>query len=130
LAEDSVIKFVIKGNLTKTKSYLKKNSKSSIADIMRSCGKQGVDALRNATPVRTGLVASSWSYSVTVKNELYTISWNNSDLEDGFPVAVMIQYGYGTGTGGYVEGQDYINPAIKPIFKDISNKVRKAVTSR
>jgi len=125
-----VIKFVIKGNLTKTKAYLKKNSKSSIADIMHSCGKQGVDALRNATPVRTGLVASSWSYSVTVKNELYTISWNNSDLEDGFPVAVMIQYGYGTGTGGYVEGQDYINPAIKPIFKDISNKVRKAVTSR
>lgn len=125
-----MIKFVIKGNLTRTKAYLKKNSKSRIADIMHSCGKQGVDALRNATPVRTGLVASSWSYSVTVKNELYTISWNNSDLEDGFPVAVMIQYGYGTGTGGYVEGQDYINPAIKPIFKDISNKVRKAVTSR
>lgn len=124
-----MIKFVVHGTLPKTRALLKRSAKLDIPAIMHTCGQRGVDALRNATPVRTGLVASSWFYTVTAKNNRYTISWNNSDLEDGFPVAIMLQYGYGTGTGGYVQGEDYINPAIKPIFKDISNKVRKAVIS-
>jgi hypothetical protein len=125
-----MIKFVLKGSLVKTRTFLKRNTSLGIDKIMHSCGQRGVDALRNATPVRTGLVASSWYYTVEVKNDKYTISWNNTDIEGGFPVAVMIQYGYGTGTGGYVEGQDYINPALRPVFKDISDKVWKAVTSR
>lgn len=124
-----MIKFVVKGDLTKTKTFLRRAAKVDIPALLHSCGQQGVDALRRATPVKTGLVAESWSYSVFSKGGKHSITWNNSDIENGFPVAIMIQYGHGTGTGGYVEGFDYINPAIRPIFKKIQAKVWKGVTS-
>jgi hypothetical protein len=75
------------------------------------------------------LASSQWSYKIEQTGSSLTISWSNNDVENGFPVAVMLQYGYATGTGGYVAGRDYINPAMKPIFDAIENQVWKAVTS-
>lgn len=119
------------GSTAKTEAFLKAMQKlpTTIFSVMHSCGKRGVSALSIATPVETGLAAHSWGYRVGQKDGHYFIIWTNSDIEGGFPVAIMLQYGYGTGTGGYVQGQDYINPAIKPIFDQIRDEVWKVVTS-
>lgn len=97
--------------------------------ILNSYGEEGVSALSSATPLKSGLAATSWGFEVSENKGVYTLVWTNADVESGFPVAIMIQYGYATGTGGYVQGEDYINPAIKPIFDAITDKVWKAVTS-
>lgn len=102
-------------------------------DIRRAVepyAQRGVQALAAATPKDSGLAADSWSYKIEVSNNRVTITWLNDDTEDGFPVAIMLQYGHGTRTGGYVQGRDYINPAMKPIFDQISEAVRKEVASR
>jgi hypothetical protein len=90
---------------------------------------EGVRALESATPVESGLAARSWGYEIKVTRTGCFINWTNSDIENGYPVAVMIQYGHGTGTGGYVHGIDYINPAMRPIFDRLADKAWKAVTS-
>src|SRR5258706_107221 len=117
------------GSFQVTEEFLKKMSKMDILQIMDSCGADGVTALAAATPHDTGLAAFSWNYDVHYSNGSYSISWTNIDIENDFPVAIMLQYGYGTGTGGYVQGRDYINPAMRPIFDRIADKVWKAVTS-
>lgn len=117
------------GSFRRTESFLTKLSKIDILQILRGYGLEGVNALAHATPVDSGLAAQCWGYEVSASNEVYTITWTNSDVENGFPVVIMLQYGYGTGTGGYVQGRDFINPAIQKVFDDISNKVWKAVTS-
>lgn len=119
------------GSFSKTDSYLRKLLKidSIIMSALNSAGKEGVGALSSSTPIQTGLAAHSWNYEVTRSGDVYTLTWTNGDVENGFPVAIMLQYGYSTGTGGYVQGRDYINPALKPIFDQILNKVWKAVTS-
>jgi len=104
-------------------------SKLQIRGILEKYGAAGVDALSAATPIKTGLAASSWSYEVTNSGRGWTISWNNTDIENGYPVAVMIQYGHGTGTGGYVQGIDYINPALRPVFQQMADEVWKVVKS-
>jgi len=124
-----VIFVKVLGSFDKTNAFLNSMAKLDIAGVMDSCGREGVTALEAATPLDSGLAARSWFYEVTISDGLYTIAWSNSDVESGFPVAVMLQYGYATGTGGYVQGRDYINPAIKPIFDQIADKVWKAVTS-
>lgn len=92
--------------------------------------KQGVDALASVTPVESGATAASWSYEIQIRGGSASIFWTNSHLDPaGTPIAVMLQYGHGTGTGGYVQGRDYINPAIRPIFDQIANAVWKEVTS-
>lgn len=123
------ITYTVTGSFNSVESFLKHVSKLRIADILDSCGQQGVSALQQATPVSSGLAALSWTYEVGYGAGLYTITWLNTDIENGFPVAIMLQYGYGTGTGGYVQGRDYINPAMKPVFDTIADKVWKAVTS-
>jgi len=90
---------------------------------------EGVSALASATPMESGLAANSWGVEIVNSKDSLTITWTNSDVENGFPVAIMLQYGHGTGTGGYVRGVDYINPAIRPIFDRIANEVWKVVTS-
>lgn len=119
----------LSGSFDKTMKFLRNLQKLDISRILDSCGKQGVAALASATPLDSGRAASSWYYEVARGKTNCTIAWFNNDLEDGFPVAIMLQYGYGTGTGGYVYGIDYINPAIRPVFDQISDKVWKAVTS-
>jgi hypothetical protein len=124
-----MISFNVNGDFKTTLSKLKQFSKLNVLEIMASYGEEGVAALSSATPTDTGLAAGAWSYDVHVRNGTYTIAWTNTDVEHDFPVVIMLQYGYGTGSGGYVQGRDYINPAIKPVFDQIADKVWKAVTS-
>jgi len=123
------IEFSSSGSFSKTESFLKAMQKLNIAAILDKTGREGVIALSNATPKDSGRAASSWGYRVEKKGDVYTIWWTNSDIENGFPVALMIQFGHGTGTGGYVSGYDYINPAIRPVMDRIAEEVWKAVTS-
>jgi hypothetical protein len=92
-------------------------------------GREGVAALANATPVDSGLTASSWTYEIEQGSGSVSITWLNTNTVSGVNVAIILQYGHGTGTGGYVQGQDYINPVIKPLFDRIAEDVWKAVTS-
>lgn len=103
--------------------------KLDISKLVQPYAQQGADALAAATPIDSGLAASSWGYEIHDSGSRVTITWTNDDIENGFPVAIMLQYGYSTGTGGYVQGRDYINPAIQPIFDRIADGVWKVVTS-
>lgn len=125
----SMISYQLTGSYDKIEASLKKMSNLNIMGILHAGGQAGLHALASATPVDTGLDAHSWGYEVSNSRGVYTISWTNFDIENGFPVAIMLQYGHGTGTGGYVQGRDYINPAMKPIFDAIADNVWKAVTS-
>jgi hypothetical protein len=124
-----LISFKITGSTHRTEAALQKMARLNIPSILHKYGQQGVAALQLHTPVDTGLAENSWGYLVEQEAGMCRIVWTNSDVESGFPVAIMLQYGYGTGTGGYVQGRDYINPAMKPIFDQIANEVWKAVTS-
>jgi hypothetical protein len=124
----SMITFSSKGDFDKTTRFLKRMTDGSIYKSLSRYGAQGVTALAGATPVDSNLAANSWGYEVTHDGGGWSLIWTNSDIENGFPVAIMIQLGHGTGTGGYVAGRDYINPAIRPIFDQIADAVWKEVT--
>lgn len=123
------ISFEVSGSYKQLETFLTNATKVDIVGVMHSCGQEGVQALSSHTPIETGLTAASWGYTVETRGGKYTLTWTNTDVENGFPVAIMLQYGYGTGTGGYVAGRDYINPVIKPIFDRLAATVWKAVTS-
>lgn len=123
------IKFVTRGSFKNTERFLQKLGKLDVSKVLNSQGRAGVQALSGATPAESGLAASSWDYEIRQNGRSVSIIWTNSDTENGFPVAIMLQYGYGTGTGGYVQGRDFINPAMRPIFDHIADTVWKAVTS-
>lgn len=126
------ISFTTTGSFKNTDKFLKamSNLSSQIRQVVEAQAQRGVQALAAATPKDSGLAASSWGYKIVQNGRKVSIVWTNSDLENGgFPVAIMLQYGYGTGSGGYVQGRDYINPAMKPIFESIANNVWKAVKS-
>lgn len=128
----SGITFEVKGNFSKTYTSLKNLSLFStykLMGILEKYGEEGVRALRSTTPKDTGLTADSWSYDIKVEKDRITLSWNNSNVNDGVPIAILLQYGHGTGTGGYVEGVDYINPAMHPIFKQIADSAWKEVSN-
>ena len=125
----SGISFKHKGDVSKLDKYLNEVRKAVRKDtIFDKYGRAGVAALSSATPVETGLAAQSWYYEVEQSSSSVRIVFYNSDVENGFPVAIMLQYGHGTGTGGWVEGRDYINPAIQPIFDKIAEDAWKEVT--
>lgn len=124
-----MITFESRGSFDNTERFLRRMRDLDIRNILESHGQAGVAALAAGTPTDSGLAASSWGYEVSGGGKSWTITWTNSDIERGFPVAIMLQYGHGTGTGGYVQGRDYINPAIRPIFDEIANSVWKEVTS-
>jgi len=112
-----------------TKKWLEKAmSPDPITRALHRGGEQGVAALSGATPVDTGLAAGSWRYEVQGTTGGYTLTWYNDDIEGGQNVVLLLQYGHGTGTGGWVEGRDFINPAIRPVMDDIINEVMKEVT--
>lgn len=123
------VSFGTGGSTNRTRAFLLKLSRGDIYSGIERLAQEGVNALALATPRESGLASGGWSYSIQRNRTNLTISWSNSDVENGFPVAVMLQYGYATGTGGYVQGRDYINPAMKPIFDKIEQEVWKAVTS-
>lgn len=116
------------GDWVKTEMWLRKLSKDYYLQILDEKAKEGVEALRAATPKRTGKTANSWTYTVKHTDATTTIVWENTNLtSQGDPVAILLQFGHGTGTGGYVQGQDYINPALQPVFDDIVDAVCKVV---
>ena len=117
-----------KGNFSKLNRYLERVKDAAKISILDKYGQAGVEALSSATPSDTGLTASSWYYKIERTKTSAAIQFLNSNINDGVPIAVIIQYGHGTGTGGWVEGRDYINPAIQPIFDEIANKAWKEVT--
>jgi hypothetical protein len=118
-----------KGDYAKLTWYLEKLKHTARVSILDKYGKAGVEALSSATPVDTGLTASSWYYKIKMDGGIATITFCNSNIQNGIPIAIILQYGHGTGNGGWVEGRDYINPAIQPIFDEIVNDAWKEVTS-
>ena len=124
----ALISFEHKGNFSPTEKFLMKLRHTNVEQILEKYGEMGVQALSSATPVRTGKTAASWSYSVTREGDVYTLSWNNSNIDKGVPVAVIIQTGHGTKNGGYVRGIDYINPAMAPVFAAIADSAWKEIT--
>jgi hypothetical protein len=117
-----------KGDFSKVTRYLEKIKDDSRVGDLDKYGRAGVAALASATPIDSGLTASSWYYNIEKNGEKVTISFCNSNIQNGVPIAIIIQYGHGTGTGGWVEGRDYINPSIQPIFDEIANEAWREVT--
>ena len=123
-----MITFRQKGDFSKLTRYLEKvKSVVKLSDLDKY-GKEGVAALASATPVDTGLTASSWSYEIKHQNGRVSITFKNSNIQNGVPIAIILQYGHGTRNGGWVQGRDYINPAIQPIFDRIANEAWREVT--
>lgn len=122
-----MITFRQKGNFAKLTRFLEKAKEAVHLGDLDKYGRAGVAALASATPVGSGKTASSWYYRITNSNGSVTISFHNSNIQNGVPIAIILQYGHGTGTGGWVEGRDYINPAIQPIFDQIANDAWKEV---
>lgn len=120
-----------KGDFSKTIKFLQKAEEFDAIAILEKYGVRGVDALSAATPKDTGETANSWGFEIDHTDGGYTLTWTNSNIQNGyFNVAIMLQYGHGTGTGGYVEGIDYINPALKPIFDAIANDAWKELRGK
>lgn len=115
------------GSFDKTKKFLNLMESGRIFNVLDRYGRQGVDLLSNATPRDTGKAADSWEYEVTHSKDKHILSFSNTDNEGGVNVAIILQYGHGTGTGGYVEGIDYINPALRPLFDKIVEDVWRQV---
>lgn len=124
-----MIRVTQKGDFKHTEKFLKGAKNLKIRQVLESYGDQGVAALSSATPVRTGRTASSWNYEIHADSSAYTITWTNENVNKGVNIAIILQYGHGTGTGGYVQGIDYINPAMKPVFQQIADAAWREVTS-
>lgn len=118
-----------KGDFSKTEKFLNTISKKLYYRNLQKYAEQGVAALASATPIDSGTTANSWDYEIRQTKNSVSIYWTNSNVNKGVPIAVLIQYGHGTRNGGYVQGRDYINPAIRPIFDKIAENVWKEVTS-
>lgn len=124
-----MITFESTGDFKKTTSFFERMMKGDIFDQVERFAREGVAALAAATPQDTGLTAQLWGYKIVKTPINFSIIFTNTHVDDGVPIAVILQYGHGTGTGGYVDGIDYINPALKPVFDRITENVWKAVTS-
>lgn len=123
-----MIKFRHKGDFSKLNKFLEKAKEAVHLGDLNKYGRAGVAALSSATPRDSGVTADSWSYEIKRENGAITISFNNSNINDGVPIAIILQYGHGTGSGGWVQGRDYINPAIQPIFDQIADDAWEEVT--
>lgn len=124
-----MLSFTVKGDFNRTESFLKRMMKADFFSQLESYAQTGVNALALATPVESGETAASWGYEIKKGRGSCTITWTNSNVNQGVPIAIILQYGHGTGTGGYVAGRDYINPAIQPVFDKIAEGVWKVVKS-
>ena len=123
-----MIRFRQKGDFSKLTRYFERVKEVVRLGDLDKYGRAGVAALASATPVDSGLTASSWYYKIENKNGSATISFYNSNIQNGVPIAIILQYGHGTRNGGWVQGRDYINPAIQPLFDKIAENAWKEVT--
>ena len=124
------ISLTSKGDFKKTEQFLKFATNASKNINLDKYGQKGVAALASATPVDTGLTANSWNYKVEKSGGTISLVFYNTNVVSGVPIAIILQYGHGTGTGGWVEGRDYINPAIRPIFDEMADAIWKEVTRK
>ena len=123
-----MISFRQKGDFSKLNKYLERLKETVKLGDLDKYGREGVAALSSVTPRDSGLTASSWYYEIKRQNGSVSITFNNSNINEGVPIAIILQYGHGTRGGGWVEGRDYINPAIQPLFDKIANDAWKEVT--
>jgi hypothetical protein len=123
-----IINVTQKGSFDKTKRYLTRVVTSDLTAILNKYGTAGVEALVQATPVNSGLTASSWYYEIVERKGYISIRWRNRNIQNGRPIAILLQYGHGTRNGGYVQGIDYINPVIQPLFQKIADEAWREVT--
>lgn len=126
---EQLIRITSKGDFNRTFKFLKKMQTFEVKQILERYAQMGVSALASATPVDSGQTANCWGYEIEVSGEDATIYWTNTNQNKGVYIAVILQYGHGTGTGGYVQGRDYINPAIRPVFDKIAEEAWREVTS-
>lgn len=125
-----MIRLESKGDWAQTKSWFRRVGRNDyIRQVLEHYASKGVAALASATPARSGLTAASWSSEVRVGSGKSEIIWTNTNVNSGVNIAIILQYGHGTGTGGYVAGEDYINPAIRPVMDQIADDIMKAVKS-
>lgn len=125
-----MIGFTSSGSFKNIEGFLARIARNDIFDSLSVYGQEGVNALSKATPVDSELTAKSWYYEIKKEKDSWSIIWGNTNDAGGTPVAVLLQLGHGTGTGGYVVGRDYINPALKPIFDKIADEAWKAVIAK
>lgn len=125
-----MIRFRQKGDFSKLMHFMERAKNAVHLGNLDKYGREGVAALASATPVDSGLTANSWYYEIIRKNGSVSIEFYNRNIQNGVPIAIIIQYGHATGTGGWVEGRDYINPAIRPVFDRIASNAWKEVTKR
>lgn len=119
----------VKDDMQKLNKYLKRISDTrQVMYILENCGERGVEALRVSTPIDSGETSQSWSYEITEDSNGYVINFNNSHVNNGVNIAIILQHGHGTRNGGYVQGRDYINPALKPVFDEMVNDLAKEVS--
>ena len=123
-----MIGFRQKGDFSNTTNFLKRMKQDRILSILNKYGNDGVAALASATPVDSGLTAASWYYKIERTNTSVSLIFCNSNVQNGIPIAIILQHGHGTGTGGWVQGRDYINPAIQPIFDRLAKDAWGEVT--
>lgn len=123
-----MISFRQKGDFSKLNRFLERAKEAIKIGDLDKYGREGVAALASATPVESGLTAASWTYKIVRGKGSVSIQFYNSNIQNGVPIAIILQYGHGTGTGGWVEGRDYINPAARPLFDKIANNAWKEVT--
>lgn len=123
-----MISFRSKGDFSRVTRYLERVKEVVKLGLLDKYGRAGVDALQEATPKASGETANSWYYKIEHRSGSATIGFYNSHINKGVPIAIILQYGHGTGTGGYVEGVDYINPALKPVFEKLAAEAWKEVT--
>lgn len=123
-----MISFRQKGDFSKLTRFLERAKEAVKVGDLDKYGQEGVVALASTTPVDSGLTANSWYYEIENKKGSVTISFHNSNIQNGVPIAIILQYGHGTGTGGWVQGREYINPAIQPIFDKIAENAWREVT--
>ena len=123
-----MIRFRHRGDFSKTSRYLERIKNAVGRSDLDKYGRAGVAALMSATPVESGETANSWYYEIERGNSFTRIAFLNSHVNKGVPIAIILQYGHGTGTGGYVQGRDYINPAIQPVFDEIVENLWREVT--
>lgn len=124
----AMLRFKHIGSFDKTEKFFTNARKRDYTRILERYGREGVAALASATPIDTGLTANSWNYKIKFNKNSVTLYWTNSNVVDGVPIAILLQYGHGTRNGGYVQGRDYINPATRPIFDRLATEVWQEVT--
>jgi len=123
-----MIKVTQSGNFNSAEKFLKKNRDTIILSVLNKYGALGVRSLAVGTPTSTGATAESWFYQIEKKNEQYLLSWHNTHMAGGIPVVILLQYGHATRNGGYVQGIDFINPAIRPVMEQIATDAWKEIT--